>query len=144
MSRDYPQHPLPAVLAAVVEDGKLALVQRAKEEEPRRWGLPGGLIELGETPAQAAVRELAEETGLEAQAGPVIDQFDVVVRDDCGRVRTHYVVLVVSCRLVGGTLAAASDAAAAGWFCMQEITGLHGHPNLPRIARMLLAPIPKD
>lgn len=139
MSRDYPSHPLPAILAALVKDGRLALVQRDKEMPPRRWGLPGGLIELGESPAQAAERELSEETGISAQAGKVIDSFDMVVRDDRGQIRNHYLILVVECRWLAGAGAAASDACAFGWFDRAAIAELdHVHDALPRLADRLL------
>lgn len=141
MSRDYPAHPLPGVLAAVPRDGKLLLVQRAKESEPRRWGLPGGLIELGERVTEAAIRELAEETGVVAEAGSVIDVFDMIVPDDHGRIRTHFLIAVVLCRWIGGEPAAASDAAAAGWFTAEEIAELFCHDQLPRLAARLLAPV---
>lgn len=143
MSRDYPAHPLPAVLAALVREGRLALVQRDKEAPPRRWGLPGGVMELGESPARAALRELAEETGIRAQAGTVIDVLDMVRRDDDGRVRNHFVILVVECHWLAGDGAAASDAAAFGWFDRAEIGNLaHVHDALPRLADRLLGKLP--
>ncbi|MGE4279933.1 MAG: NUDIX hydrolase [Magnetospirillum sp.] len=139
MSRDYPSHPLPAILAALVKDGRLALVQRLKETPPRRWGLPGGLIELGENPGQAAERELFEETGIRARAGQVIECFDMVVHDDNGRIRNHYLILVVECHWLEGDGDAASDACAFGWFDRAAIAGLHPvHDALPRLADCLL------
>lgn len=139
MSRDYPSHPLPAILAATCHDGRLALVQRAKEMAPRRWGLPGGLMELGESPAQAAERELLEETGIRARAGAVIDVFDMISRDDQGRIAQHFVLLVVQCQWLAGDGLAASDAAAFGWFDRAAIAGLpHVHDAVPRLADRLL------
>lgn len=143
MMREYLDHPLPAALAAVIHDGRLALVQRDKEAPPRRWGLPGGVIEAGESPARAAVRELAEETGLAARAETVIDHFDMIARDADGRVRSHYLILVVRCHWLGGVGAAASDACAFGWFDRAAIAGLaHVHDALPRLADRLLGPAP--
>lgn len=138
MSRDYPAHPLPGVLAAVPRDGRLLLVQRAKETPPRRWGLPGGLIELGESPLGAALRELAEETGVVAEAERVIDVFDMILPDDLGRIRSHFLLVVVLCRWISGEGEAASDAAAAGWFSADEIARLFCHSQLPRLAGMVL------
>jgi ADP-ribose pyrophosphatase YjhB (NUDIX family) len=65
------RNPLPvAVLIAPTEDGGVVLVERALE--PRGLALPGGYIELGEDWRAAAVRELAEETGLRADAEDVV------------------------------------------------------------------------
>ena len=139
MSRDYPVYPVPAVLAAVCRDGRLALVQRDKEKPPRRWGLPGGAIEAGESPSQAVMRELMEETGITAQAGDIIAQFDMIRRDDDGAVAQHFLILVVQCQWLAGDGAAASDAAAFGWFDRAAIAELdHVHDALPGLADRLL------
>jgi ADP-ribose pyrophosphatase YjhB (NUDIX family) len=138
MSRSYPDHPLPGVLALLERDDALLLVLRAHEPDRGKWGFPGGLIELGETVAEAALRELHEETGLIAEAGPVIDVFDVIDRDEAGRVRYHFVLNVVRCFWRGGEAVAGDDAAAIGWFDRAELK--EGDPrfsvNVGRLARL--------
>lgn len=140
MSREYPAHPLPGVLALVERDGRILMVRRGKEPDRGKWGFPGGLIELGEAVAAAALRELAEETGLAAEALGVVDVFDVITPDGDGRVRYHYVISVVRCRSESGEPVAADDAEAAGWFTLDEIAdgGLPVSVNAPRLARMVL------
>lgn len=140
MPRQYPAHPLPGVLAVVVRDGRVLMVQRAREPDRGKWGFPGGLIELGETVTAAALRELREETGLDAEAGEIIDVFDVITPDDAGRVRYHFVLNVVVCHWQSGIAVAGDDAAAVGWYSLAEIDGpaLPCSGNAGRLARMVL------
>ena len=140
MPRQYPTHPLPGVLALVVRDGRALMVLRARDPDRGKWGFPGGLIEVGETVAAAALRELDEETGVSAEAGGVIDVFDVITRDAEDRVRYHFVLNVVVCRWLAGDGAAGDDAAAVGWFGLAEIDdpALACSSNVGRLARMVL------
>jgi 8-oxo-dGTP diphosphatase len=140
MPRQYPLHPLPGVLALVVRDGRVLMVQRAREPDKGKWGFPGGLVELGETVAEAALRELREETGVTGEAQGVIDVFDVITRDDDDRVRYHFVLNVVSCRWREGEPIAADDAAAAGWFSLADLDdpALPCSSNVGRLAKKVL------
>jgi ADP-ribose pyrophosphatase YjhB (NUDIX family) len=108
--RAYPDRPVPGVGAVVVCAGGVVLVQRRFPPLAGHWSLPGGGVEIGETLAQAVVREVREETGLDVVVGPVIDVIDRIHLDDRGRVAFHYVIVDYACRAVGGTLCAGSDA----------------------------------
>lgn len=134
MSRQYPSHPLPGALAVVLRGGKALLVRRGTEPNRGIWGFPGGLIEVGESPAQAAIRELAEETGITAEAGPVIDIFDSVTRDPEGRVIYHFLLVAVLCRWVAGDGEAGDDAHEVGWFSPDE---LGDRPCAPQLAGLM-------
>ena len=142
MPRQYPVHPLPGVLALVVRGDRVLLVQRGREPDRGKWGFPGGLIELGETVAAAALRELREETGLAAEAGGVVDVFDAITRDGDGRVRYHFVLNVVVCRCAAGDAVAADDAVAVGWYDLVQLDdpALACSSNVGRLARMALKP----
>lgn len=138
MTREYPLTPLPGVLAVLVRDNRLLLVRRGREPDRGKWGFPGGLTELGETTAGAALRELAEETGVSATAEGVLDLVDAITRDETGRVRWHYVLAAVLCRWQAGEPRAADDAEAAAWFTLDEIAGLPCSLHLPRLAALAL------
>ena len=70
--RFYYRNPVPASACFVSRDGELLLTRRGVEPCKGEWGLPGGYVEVGETTEEAALRELAEETGLQADAARLI------------------------------------------------------------------------
>ncbi|MBT5078556.1 MAG: NUDIX hydrolase [Candidatus Marinimicrobia bacterium] len=61
------ENPKPTATLICVKESKLLLVKRAVEPAKGQWGLPGGFIELGETPSEGAIRELKEETNLDGK-----------------------------------------------------------------------------
>ncbi len=138
-SRDYPAHPLCAALALVVRDGKVLLVRRGKLSHPDKWGFPGGLIELGESIFDAALRELAEETGVTAHPLVVEDAIPVIVHDLDGRVKSHFVLVAVRCLWEKGDASPASDVAETGWFTLAQIAAMDCHPQVDQLAARILA-----
>ena len=122
MEREYPASPLVGVGAVIVHEGRVLLVQRGREPMKGRWTIPGGLIEIGETLSDAVVRETREETGLEVEPIELVELLDRIHRQN-GRVRYHYVIADYLCRVAGGTLAAADDAAAVRWVGREEWSG---------------------
>ncbi len=68
------ENPIPAATAIVTdESGKMLLILRSREPGRGRWALPGGFIEMGESPADAARRELEEECGVRASDPSLVD-----------------------------------------------------------------------
>lgn len=101
----------------VEQNGKILLGKRGVDPERGKWGLPGGYVDYAEDPAQAAVREFIEETGLTVEITALLDVIFPV-----GGVT---IVIAYAGRITDGTLCAADDVEAVGWF---------GPDDLPEIA----------
>lgn len=121
MARIYPERPLVGVGGVVFNGGKVLIVKRGSEPSYGRWSIPGGLVNLGETAAEACAREVAEETGIIVKVGEVVDVCDYIERDDDGRVRFHYVIIDFLAEPVGGSLRAGSDALDAKFVDVEEL-----------------------
>jgi 8-oxo-dGTP diphosphatase len=124
VKREYPDTPLVAVGAIIIENERVLLIKRAKAPLLGEWSLPGGLLELGETLRQGAVREALEETGLLIQTADLLGVFDRVVRDADERILYHYVLIDFLCHRKSGESRAAGDAAEARWFTSSELPAL--------------------
>jgi 8-oxo-dGTP diphosphatase len=120
-SREYPAHPIPGVAGIVVRGKELLLVQRGREPAKGKWGIPGGVVEVGETVEEALIREVREETGCECTPLKHLATFDSIRRDPDGRVHWHYVLFEYLCRYVSGELHAADDAAEAHWVRLDNL-----------------------
>jgi 8-oxo-dGTP diphosphatase len=119
--RRYPERPIVAVLAVVLRGERALIVSRANPPNQGRWGFPGGVLELGETVAEGAMRELMEETGVTAEPAGTLTVLDAIDRDADGRVRYHYTLIAVRGLWRSGEGVAGDDAAAAQWASREEI-----------------------
>jgi ADP-ribose pyrophosphatase YjhB (NUDIX family) len=118
VQREFPEGPIVGVGAVVVHRGRVLLVKRGHQPLKGKWSLPGGMLELGESLTQGVAREVQEETGLDVEAIELIELIDRIHKESGPsgeRVRYHYVIADYLCRVVGGTLQAASDADAVRW-----------------------------
>jgi mutator protein MutT len=121
MQRKYPEAPIAAVGAVVIDGERVLLIRRGQEPLKGEWSIPGGAVELGETLEQAVCREVLEETGLSVTAERVLEVLDRIHRDEDGRVMYHYVLVDYECRVTGGTLCYASDADQARWVARENL-----------------------
>lgn len=135
MSREYPDRPVAGVGAVIVENGRVLLVRRNKPPRAGHWSLPGGAQELGETFAEACVREAREETGLAVEVLGLVDVVDSITRDEAGRVRFHYLLADVLAKPSGGALEAGSDVTDARWFTPEEAFALPLWSETARVIR---------
>ena len=123
MKRDYPERPIVGVGAVIVENGRALVVRRGTEPLKGQWSIPGGVVELGETLRQAAVREAKEETGLEVEAGEVLEVVDRIMHDPQRKIQYHYVLVDFLCRRISGEARAAADASELRWITPAELEG---------------------
>jgi 8-oxo-dGTP diphosphatase len=114
--RRYPNAPLVGVGVAVFNAaGEILLVQRGRPPRAGTWGLPGGLIDLGERLVAASAREVMEEVGITIEVGELVTTYESIDLDDQGQVEYHYVVLEYWARYLDGDAVAQDDAAAVAW-----------------------------
>jgi 8-oxo-dGTP diphosphatase len=103
--------PRPAVGVVCVRNDEVLLIQRGKPPREGEWSLPGGRIEWGEAAAAAALRELAEETGIKAELVGLIDVVDgIFAARQSGEVWAHYVLVDYAARWLSGEPTAGDDA----------------------------------
>lgn len=119
-------HPTAALL--IEEGGRLLLVKRAIEPFRGYWAIPGGFVEEWEHPAEAAVREAREETGLEIELTAFLGMF-MDVYATTGRTTLN---VVYRARAVSGDLCAGDDAEACAWFPPAELPAELGFPDQVR------------
>ena len=100
--REYPDSPLVGVGAIIIDDGRVLLVKRGHPPLAGEWSIPGGVLELGETLREAAIREAREETCLTVETGELLGVYDRVLRDDDGRTLYHFVLIDFLCRRTTG------------------------------------------
>ncbi len=67
------ENPIPATASIIIDNNNILLVKRKYDPKKGDWCLPGGFIELGETPESACLRELKEETGLNGKIDTIIN-----------------------------------------------------------------------
>lgn len=113
--------PRAAASAAIFRGRTVLLAERGQGPRKGVWSLPGGKIEPGETAAAAAVREIAEETGLAVELAGLLDVHDAIIRDAAGRLEAHYLIAVYYGLCRSGAPVAASDISDARFVALDEV-----------------------
>ena len=131
--REYPERPMVGVGGVVIDGDRVLLVRRAREPLKGEWSLPGGLVEVGESLADAVRREIAEETGLEVRVEGIVKVLDRITRDKRRRVKYHYVLVDFLCRADGGVLRASSDVSEARWVRRRDLAKYSLRPATLRV-----------
>jgi 8-oxo-dGTP diphosphatase len=132
-TRSYPQRPYLAVSAAIVRDGKVLVVRRARKPALNLYTLPGGAVEAGETLHQAVIREVHEETQLSIEPVALAGNREVIMRDAQGRVERHFVILCFAARWLAGEPVLNEELDDARWLAPPELAGLKTTEGLAEI-----------
>ncbi|MGH6663419.1 MAG: NUDIX hydrolase [Pseudolabrys sp.] len=131
--RTYPLRPYLAVSAAIIRDGKVLAVRRARKPALHLYTLPGGAVEAGETLMQAVMREVREETSLEIEPVALAGHREVIARDVEGRVERHFVILSFAARWRSGEVVLNEELDDARWLDPVELAGLQTTEGLAEI-----------
>lgn len=105
----------------MLDGDRVLLVRRGGQPAAGKWSIPGGLVDLGETTAAAARREVLEECGIRVRLAGLAGVVDRVIRDAAGRVRYHYVLIDYVAHPEDRAVRAGTDAAEARWVSIAEL-----------------------
>ncbi len=123
--------PVPAVGVVCLRGEEVLLIRRGRPPRLGEWSLPGGRIEPGERTIDAALRELREETGVEAEIIGLIDVIDGLFQD----AGVHYVLIDYAARWLGGEPVAGDDASDARFVSIEEALRLVDWDETRRVIR---------
>ena len=116
--------------AIVVDDRNRILLQRRTDSG--NWALPGGAMDIGETLAESAIREVKEETGFDVRIERIVgiysDPGHVFAYDD-GEVRQEFSICL-ACAITGGSLQVSSESTAVEFFTFEEAAALQMHVSI--------------
>ena len=126
-----PRRPVPAVGIVCLRGLEVLLIRRGKPPLAGAWSLPGGRVEWGETLVEAALRELAEETGVEAELLGLVDVVDGRFSPD-----THYVLIDYAARWIAGIPRAGDDAREAAFHPVADLSRLALWAETERVIRL--------
>lgn len=126
--------PTPAVGIVCIRGEEVLLIRRGTPPKQGEWSIPGGRIEPGERAKDAALRELKEETGVDAEIEGLIDVVDAVFQNRAGDLITrHYVLIDYVAKWRVGEPVAGDDAAEARFFHQSALGSLELWSETQRI-----------
>ena len=131
--RTYPQRPYLAVSAAIIRDGKVLVVRRARKPALGIYTLPGGVVEAGETLTRALTREVREETALAIEPVALAGHREVIVKDEDGRIERHFVIMCFASRWVSGEPVLNEELDDARWIDPAELANLRTTEGIAEI-----------
>ena len=120
--REYPDRPYVGVGVIVFRDQEVLLIKRNKEPNKGQWSIPGGKQIIGESSADAAKRELREETGVKVDQLLLVDVVDTIIPDVEGKIKYHYTLVEYMGHWLSGETRPGDDAQEVRWVHMNELS----------------------
>lgn len=115
----------------------------AQESVDSKWTIPGGWADIGNTPTEVAVKEIKEETGLDAEIVRLLAIYDKQRHKHPPE--PHYIYkLIFLCRVKGGELQAGFDMQGVGWFSLDKLPPLSEERILENQLRHLFRVVKAD
>jgi ADP-ribose pyrophosphatase YjhB (NUDIX family) len=121
---------VPGASAIVTDDDGRLLLHRRSDND--RWALPGGAMDIGETIARCAEREVQEETGLTVEAHRIVGVYsdpDHVFAYSDGEVRQEFSVCF-ACRIVTGNISKSDESLEVKFWPVEDLDTLDMHPSI--------------
>jgi len=144
--RVYPARPMVGVGALIYDrEGRILLVKRKFDPNKGRWAFPGGMLEVGETLAEAARREAREELSVEVKLGRVFQVVDEIIKDAKGRVRYHFVTVDFLATLPrsGAKIELNEESEGFEWCRPEEVEAMDVSDNIRSVVDKFLREGPK-
>ena len=140
-ARTYPNRPFLAVSAAIIRDGKVLVVRRARKPALDLYTLPGGVVETGEALSEAVAREVREETALEIAVGTLAGHREVIMRDGEGRAERHFVILCFAAHWISGEPVLNEELDDARWIDPAKLAEMRTTEGLAEIVAAAVAQV---
>jgi len=138
MKRKYPRQPLVGVGVLVRRGDSVLIVKRRNDPGRGLWSIPGGVLELGETLEDAAKREAKEETGVDIAVDSLLDVYNLIKKDEAGRIRYHYVLVNYLAHYIKGKLKRNAESSEIRWVKVNELNRYHTTKTLERLLKKLV------
>ncbi|ANK81749.1 MAG: hypothetical protein TEF_13790 [Rhizobiales bacterium NRL2] len=121
--------------AVIFRGDEVLIIRRGKPPREGQWSIPGGRQEWGETVAEAAAREVMEETAVHCRIRGLVDVVDGIGRDAEGAIEYHYTLVDMWGDWLAGEPVAGDDAAAACWMPTEAALEAVIWPETRRVIR---------